>query len=40
MILNEGKVDNAEVTEPVMMEHKTKFFQHYNDRNVEGLKNI
>jgi len=26
VILNEGKVDNAEVTEPVMMEHKTKLF--------------
>jgi len=38
VIINEGKPEGNElITETVMMDHKTKLFKFYQDRNIDGM---
>lgn len=38
MIINEGKPEGNElITESVMLEHKTKLYKHFSEKNVDGL---
>lgn len=37
MLVNEGKSDRDEVTEVVMMEHKTKLDKYVQEKNAEGI---
>lgn len=40
VLVNEGKSDRDEVTEVVMMEHKTKLDKYVQDKNVEGITEV
>jgi hypothetical protein len=37
VLVNEGKSDRDEVTEVVMLEHKTKLDKYFLDKNIEGI---
>jgi len=41
VIVNEGKPEGNElITETVMMEHKTKLFKNYQEKNIDGMVEV
>lgn len=40
VLLNEGKSDRDEVTEVVMLEHKTKLDKYFLEKNTDGITEV